>query len=101
MAAAAEPHGHGHRGVRPLIALAGLALLGAAVVKELRLPPRKRSWHGRIGPFPYDLRPPTAARARQRLWNPKGPLIAPHVVGVGWTVNFGRLVALARGRLGR
>jgi hypothetical protein len=83
------------------MALVSAGLLGAAVVKELRMPARKRRWHGRIGPFPYDLRPPTAKRVRERLWNPKGPLIAPHVVGVGWTVNFGRLTAVARKGLGR
>ena len=84
--------------MRKLVALGGFALLGAAVVKELRLPARKRRWNGRIGPFPYDLRPPTLDRARERLWNPKGSLLSPHVFGVGWTVNFGRLAALVRGR---
>jgi hypothetical protein len=99
MAAAPPPAPTGHGHVRPLLALIGFALLVAAVVKELRTPARKRRWRGRLGPFPYDLRPPTAARARERLWNPKGPLIGPHVVGVGWTVNFGRLVAILRERL--
>ena len=101
MAAAPDSPAHGHGHVRPLVALAGMALLGAAVVKELRTPPRKRRWHGRLGPVPYDLRPPTAKRTRERLWNPKGGLIVPHVFGVGWTLNFGRVAALARTRLGR
>jgi hypothetical protein len=101
MAAAPEPASTGHGRVRPLLALSGFALVVAAVVKELRTPARKRRWNGRLGPIPYDLRPPTAKRARERLWNPKGPLIGPHVVGVGWTVNLGRLAAIVRGRLGR
>ena len=101
MAAAPLPAHSGHGHVRPLLALGGLALVAAAVVKELRTPARKRRWHGRLGPIPYDLRPPTVARARERLWNPKGPLIGPHVVGVGWTLNVGRLAAVVRGRLGR
>jgi hypothetical protein len=98
MAAAPQPPARRKGPVRSLIALGGLALLGAAVAKELRTPPRKRRWNGRIGPFPYDLRPPTAARARERMWNPKGTLVAPHVFGVGWTLNFGRLLALARAK---
>jgi Family of unknown function (DUF5808) len=87
---------------RPLSALLGLCAFGllvAAVVKELRLPKRKRRWHGTVaGVFPYDLRPPTLKRARERLSNPKGPLLSQHVFGVGWTINFGRLAALLRGR---
>jgi hypothetical protein len=96
MAVASSPPAAGGSPVRKLLALGGLALLGAAVVKELRTPARKRRWNGRIGPFPYDLRPPTRARARERMWNPKGSLISPHVFGVGWTINFGRLAALVR-----
>jgi hypothetical protein len=98
MAAAPPPTVHGPGRLRSLLALTGFTLLGAAVVKELRTPARKRTWHGRIGPVPYDLRPPDAKRVRERLWNPKGSLISPHVVGVGWTINLGRLWALVRGR---
>jgi hypothetical protein len=98
MAAAPQPKPRGRRRPNRLVGLAAVSLLGAAVVKELRLPARKRRWHGRIGPVPYDLRPPDAKRVRERLWNPKGPLISPHVIGVGWTINLGRLWALARGR---
>jgi hypothetical protein len=101
MAAAPQPTARAHGHVRPLVSLAGAVLLGVAVVKELRTPPRKRHWHGHIGPMPYELRKPTAARVRERLWNPKGPLFGPHVFGVGWTVNFGRLLSLGRKRLGR
>jgi hypothetical protein len=50
------------------------------------------------GVVPYDLRPPTLERARQRFADPKRPLIGPNFFGVGWTVNFGRLVALLTGR---
>jgi hypothetical protein len=92
----------GRRGPRPLRSLVGLVstgLLAAAVVKELRMPRRKRRWHGTVaGVVPYDLRPPTLERARQRFADPKRPLIGPNFFGVGWTVNFGRLVALLTGR---
>jgi Family of unknown function (DUF5808) len=95
----ASPHpAPGRSPARKLLALGGFALLGAAVVKELRMPPKKRKWTGRLGPFPYDLRPPTLDRVRERCWNPKGPLLSPHVFGVGWTINFGRLVSLVKDR---
>lgn len=84
-------------GCRSAVRAGGLLLLGWAVVRELRLPPEERRWHGRLAGFvPYDLRPPTPARLRERMWAPAGPLLSPQVVGVGWTVNLGRLLALAR-----
>lgn len=72
----------------------GMTLIGAAVAIELRKPPEERTWHGRIaGRIPYDLRPPTPGRVRERLWNPADRrVVVPTVFGVGWTVNFGRLL---------
>jgi hypothetical protein len=72
----------------------GLALIAAAVGTELRKPAAERTWEGRIaGLLPYDLRPPTPARIRERLWNPEDRrILVPTVFGVGWTVNFGRLL---------
>ena len=72
----------------------GLMLLSAAVATELRKPADERTWEGRIaGRIPYDLRQPTLARARKRLWNPADRrILVPTVFGVGWTVNFGRLL---------
>jgi hypothetical protein len=43
--------------------------------------------------MPYDWRKPTVARAKQRLWNPDEPrLFVPRVFGMGWDVNFARLL---------
>lgn len=72
----------------------GAALLGAAVLTELRKPAGARTWEGRIaGRVPYDLRWPTPARVRDRLWNPADRRIfVPTVFGVGWTVNLRRLL---------
>jgi len=72
----------------------GASLLGAAVITELRKPADQRIWEGAIaGRIPYDLRRPTLARARERLWNPADRrIIVPTVLGVGWTVNLGRLL---------
>ena len=82
-----------------LIRLATVGLAVAAVVKELRTPAEDRQWHGSLGFVPYDLRMPTFARIKQRMWNPDDDrVISPRVFGVGWTVNLGRLVELVRHR---
>lgn len=82
-----------------LIRLATVGLAVAAVVKELRTPAEDRQWHGSLGFVPYDLRPPTFARIKQRMWNPdEDRVISPRVFGVGWTVNLGRLAELVRHR---
>ena len=88
------PRRRGKKVVRLL--MAGLLLV--AVVKELRMPAAQRTWHGTVAGFvPYDLRPPTLERFRERVWNPESEhLVSPHVFGVGWTLNLGRVVALAR-----
>ena len=82
-----------------LIRLVTVGLAVAAVVKELRTPAEQRQWHGSLGFVPYDLRMPTVARVRERMWNPDDVhVISPRVFGVGWTVNLGRVVALVRHR---
>lgn len=88
-------------GLRQLFRLIGIGLLVAALVKELRTPPEQRTWHGVVAGFvPYDLRPPTVARFRERLWAPDDArLFPPQPFGVGWTVNAGRLVTLVRRRI--
>ena len=82
-----------------LIRLVTVGLAVAAVVKELRTPAEKRQWHGSLGFVPYDLRMPTVARVKERMWNPDDDrVISPRVFGVGWTVNLGRVVELVRHR---
>jgi Family of unknown function (DUF5808) len=58
------------------------------------------TWHGSIVGFvPYDLRMPSAARFRERLWAPEDSRVfTPQVFGVGWTVNIGRVATLLRRR---
>ena len=74
-----------------------VGLTAAAVVTELRKPPEEREWHGKIANLvPYDLRPPTVAKVRDRIWDPENPnLIVPHAFGIGWTINLGRLYTIA------
>jgi hypothetical protein len=68
--------------------------VGAAVGKELRKPRGRRTWHGRIlGLVPYDFRLPTVRRVKSRWWNPLDRrLFTPRAFGIGWAINFGRLV---------
>jgi Family of unknown function (DUF5808) len=72
----------------------GATLLGGALVTEVRKPAAERTWHGRVaGRIPYDLRRPTLARVRDRLWNPADHrVLVPTVFGVGWTINLGRVL---------
>jgi Family of unknown function (DUF5808) len=82
-----------------IVSIAGVALVGAAVVTELRKPKSEQTWHGRVGGVvPYDLRPPTWKRVHNTLWNPDNrKLVVPHAFGVGWTLNLGRLSPGRRG----
>lgn len=96
-----KSHGSEARGkanIGNVIRLVGLALAVTAVVKELRTPAAERTWHGVVAGFvPYELRPPTIARFRERVWAPDDEhLIGPRVFGVGWTLNLGRVYALIR-----
>jgi Family of unknown function (DUF5808) len=98
------PDGSGtprRRRARRTYRLLTAGLIGAAVVKEVRTPAENRTWHGELaGLVPYDLRPPTAERVRERLWAPDDPrLVMPRAFGVGWTLNVGRVVHLVRDRL--
>ncbi len=78
----------------------GIGLILAALVQELRKPREARTWHGVVVGFvPYDLRMPTGARIRERMWAPEDPrILVPQIFGVGWTLNLGRLAALLRRR---
>lgn len=68
------------------------ALIGVVVVRELRKPAEQRTWVGKLGFLPYDLRRPTLQRARSRWWNPEDPhLVVPRVFGVGWTLNLAQV----------
>lgn len=77
---------------RRLLTTVAMGLALAAVVRELRTPAAERTWHGTIGPVPYDLRPPTPQRLRAAWWNPDDTrLFTPRAFGVGWAVNLARV----------
>lgn len=85
--------------VRGLVRAAAVGLGTLAIVKEIRKPGSDRTWNGKIGPVPYDFRPPTPSRIRERFWNPEDDrILVPQLFGLGWTINLGRLVRLIRSR---
>lgn len=91
----------GHTGTKLIAAAAG-ALLGAAVAKELSKPPEQRTWHGDVVGVPYDLRPPTVEKLRRSLWDEDNSrVLVPHAFGVGWSINFAAVTALAAGHAGQ
>ena|SRR5205085_1473016 len=68
-------------------------LVGAAIRDQLSRPPQERTWHGTIAGFPYDFRKPTVEKVRTTFWNPNDSrLLVPHAFGIGWTINFYRLL---------
>ncbi|MFD6178726.1 MULTISPECIES: DUF5808 domain-containing protein [unclassified Isoptericola] len=92
-----DKHGK-KRGGPNLFQLIVVALVVAAITKELQKDKEDRTWHGTVAGFvPYEFRVPTVERIRERVWDPEGEhLISPHVFGVGWTLNLGRIVELVR-----
>lgn len=88
------------RSNKPGLIVAAL-VLGAVIMKELRKSPGERTWHGKLGIVPYDLRPPTLARVRSTFWNPDDRrVVVPHAYGVGWTINVAALVNRVRRLVG-
>ena len=86
--------------MKPLKILA-LALVVTAVIKELRLPQEERTWHGALGGFvPYDFRVPTVEKIKNTFWSPEGTILVSRPFGVGWTINFGAVVAKVRSLAG-
>lgn len=85
-------------GPADVVRLVTVGLAVAAIVKELRTDPARRTWNGVVAGFvPYDFRFPTVERVRARLWNPDDEhWVSPRVFGVGWTLNLGRVVAVVR-----
>jgi hypothetical protein len=73
------------------------ATSAAAVLQELSRPEEERQWHGTVFGVPYDFRPPTFQRLRDAMWNPEDErLFTPRPFGVGWSVNFARLLQMMR-----
>ncbi len=71
-----------------------VALALAAAFQELEKPEEEREWHGKIAGFiPYDFRMPTIERLKEAYWNPyERRVLTPEVFGIGWAINFYRLL---------
>jgi hypothetical protein len=56
----------------------------SSAAPEGALPPQ-----GHVAGVPYDLRRPSANRAKARLWNRDDPrFFTPKSLGAGWDINF-------------
>lgn len=77
-----------------IIRTLAMAAVAGAIYREMRLPPGKRTWHGRLlDVVPYDFRIPTPARLMAAWWDPKSDrVIGEPVFGVGWSVNLAALI---------
>ncbi|HLT21272.1 MAG TPA: DUF5808 domain-containing protein [Thermomicrobiales bacterium] len=81
--------------------LVGLALVALAIYDQLARDPRHRDWHGNVFGVPYDFRIPTLESVKEKVWAPDNPRIfTPHVFGVGWAINAGRIVHLLKQQAG-
>ena len=57
----------------------------------------ERTGHGRVFGIPYDFRRPTLAKLQRTFWDPGNPaLFTPHAFGVGYSINFARLLRQKR-----
>ena len=73
--------------VRKWRAVAGLFTI-ATVIHAVR----SSKSHGTFMGVPFEFRPPTARRVKERWWNPADRRVfTPHVFGVGWSLNLHRL----------
>lgn len=72
-----------------LVSIVGLALVGTAILDQLRRPAENRTWQGSIMGIPYDFRIPTIERIRAEVWNKDtNRILMPHSFGMGWGINF-------------
>lgn len=83
-------------GLGGAIRMAGMALFAAAIVKEMSQPEEARTWQGRVMGVPYNFQPPTSKRFKDAWWSDEPTLFTPTPWGMGWTVNFRRLMSLGR-----
>jgi hypothetical protein len=71
--------------------IAGLA--AAAVGQELVKEPAERTWKGKVAGIPYNFNVPEWSSIAAEYWNPESEhIFAPHVIGMGWGINFAAVV---------
>ncbi len=85
-----EPGERGKSPVKRWRALTALFTL-ATVTYALR----NRRSHGNFLKVPFEFRVPTLQRIKERWWNPEETKVfTPRVFGIGWTLNFHRVLSL-------
>ncbi len=78
-----------------LFQMAMLLVFVQALRDQLGRSPEERTWHGRVGPVPYDFRIPTLDDFKAAYWNPDSDrLFTDRVLGVGWGINFAQVVKI-------
>jgi hypothetical protein len=78
------------------------ALTAAAISQELAKPREARTWKGRVAGVPYSFRLDEWPDAANEYWNPDSDkILTPHVIGLGWGVNFAALARRAQAFLGQ
>jgi len=77
-----------------LLRMAVVGAVAGALYTELRKPPARRTWNGKLlGVVPYDFRLPSLEQLRSAYWNPRSPKVfSDRPLGVGWAVNIPTLL---------
>ena len=82
-----------YRCITRLAQMAAITITMVAILQEMEKPLEKRAWHGSVACVPYDFRRPSVKRLKDTYWNPyETHLLTPTVWGIGWGVNFHRLL---------
>jgi hypothetical protein len=76
-------------------------LTAAAIGQELAKPPEERTWKGQVAGTPYNFRVDEWPDVVNEYWNPDSDeILTPHVIGIGWGVNFAALTRRIQETLG-
>lgn len=69
----------------------------AAIGQELAKEPEERTWKGKVAGIPYNFRFNEWPNIATEYWNPENDsLIVPHVIGLGWGINFAAVAQRVR-----
>lgn len=67
-------------------------LAAAAIGQQLSMAPEARTWRGTVAGVPYNFNIPEWGDILNEYWNPDSDqILTPHVVGLGWGINFAAL----------
>ena len=78
-----------------------IVLLSSMLVTSRMLEDSGMRLNGSLMGVPYDFRPPTLGRIKDRVWNPQDKrVITPMAYGIGWTINIPSLFRMLKGLAG-